>query len=134
MRPFRFILAVLTALAWIVSSNCCLLATEFGPELDACCEHDSPDPDSRQAPPCGIGECGKCLTFDSGINLSVLNPLVAPAPDWTEDMALSRLIGDLILLSVRDVPLEPPDPGVPPSRWCDVVTKALPVRGPSLVA
>ena len=134
MQPYRFIFAVLTALAWIVSSNSCLLAAEFSPELDACCENESAVPDSHLPVPCGIGECGKCLTLESGINLSVLNPLGAPAPDWTEDRMLSRLIGELILLWIREVPFEPPDPEVPPLLWCDVAKKALPVRGPSLFA
>jgi hypothetical protein len=134
MHPYRFILAVLTALAWIVSSNSCLLAASLGPEADACCEHERGVPDSEGSQPCGGAECGKCATLDSGINVSVLVPLAAPAPQWMEDVVLSQLLRELLQLSVREVPFEPPNPDIPRSTWCDVVKKALPVRGPSLVS
>jgi hypothetical protein len=76
----------------------------------------------------------ECVTLESGINVSVLTPLAAPIRNWMEDAILSQILVDLFSSSVREVPFEPPNPDIPPSTWCDVVKKALPVRGPSLVA
>jgi hypothetical protein len=134
MQPPRFILAALTVLAWIISSNSCLLAATFAPKLDVCCHEESGLPDSGGSEPCGASECDKCVTLESGINVSVLIPLAAPAPNWMEDSILSQELVAVLFLCVRELPLEPPIPRLVPRTWCEVVKKALPVRGPSLSA
>lgn len=127
-------LAVLTALAWFVSSNSCLLASAFAPAQDDCCEHESSTPEQKTPQPCGPTDCTKCVTLESGINLSVLVPLAAPMPNWSEDVLLSQLLQVMVQDLVAEIPLRPPIFDPPPSRWCEVVQKVLPVRGPSLVS
>jgi hypothetical protein len=134
MKPIRIMLAVLTALAWFVSSNSCLFAVELAPDRDDCCEHESAIPERDAPQPCGPSDCMKCVTLESGINLSVLAPLAAPLPAWSEDVLLTQLLRVMVKDLVEEVPLPPPIFDPPSSRWCDVVQKVLPVRGPSLVS
>jgi hypothetical protein len=134
MQTIRFMLAALTMLAWVVSSNSCLLATVAAPEVDACCEHESGESPAPEIPgPCGINDCGKCVTLESGVNLSVFAPLVAPAAVWMEDVLLSERLRAVVQRSLLEVPELPEDsPPGPVLSWCEVVQKVLPVRGPSI--
>lgn len=134
MRTIRSILAVLCALIWIVSANNCLLAASFESVPDACCESDLPDPSHDHSKPCVPGGCAPCVTLESGINPATLHPLLAPDPSWIEDRQLSELLLTLTALSMEEITYVPPRVGEPPPVWHDVVKRALPVRGPSVIA
>ena len=85
--------------------------------------------------PCGGKNCLPCATLESGVHLASLVPLTVAPPVWTDAEDLTEWMRRLMVAAVEDIPAAPPDPAaIPPPPWCDVLTKALPVRGPSLVA
>lgn len=138
MRHLRAILFVAFALLFVVSTNRCAIAAalpgEVG-EVEECCPNENSPGESERGLPCGGKDCAPCATLEYGVNLSSLGPLSAPAPVWTEAYEFSKLMQRLAAAVVEEICDAPPDPVAMPSPpWCDVMSKALPVRGPSLVA
>lgn len=133
MRVHRFILAVLFALVWVVSTNSCLLASALAPEEDPCCEQTERGESTRQ--PCGANDCAPCVTLESGIHPGALIPIALPPLTWTEDALLSELLQRRmeLTLEVQRLPEHSPPEPLPPPVWREVVENALPVRGPSCV-
>ena len=135
MRPFRPIFFAFFAMLFVFSTNRCAIAAAFPGEVEECCENERAPGDSERGVPCGGEECAPCATLESGVNLAALVRLAVPAPVWTEDCEFAALLRRLAVAVMEKVPAAPPDPAaIPPPPWCDVMTKALPVRGPSLVA
>lgn len=135
MRLIRSTLAVFLILLFVVSSNRCLLAAAFPGEVEQCCEQEHPPGKSDRELPCDGQGCASCATLESGANLASLVPLALPAPVWTEDEVFAALMRRLVAVAMDEVRAPAPDPAaIPPPPWGEVMTKALPVRGPSLVA
>jgi len=135
MRSCRAILVVFFALLFVFSTNRCVIAAAFPAEIEECCENERVPGDSERGLPCGGRECAPCATLESGVHLAALVPLSVPVPVWTEDFDIAELMRRLAAAVVEEVSAAPPDPAaIPPPPWCDVMAKALPVRGPSLVA
>ena len=134
MRPFRTIFVAYIALLFVFSTNRCAIAAAFPGEVEDCCPSEKPSGESERGLPCGGGDCVPCATLESGVNLAALVPLTITAPVWTDAEDFTELMRRLAAAVVEEVPAAPPDPAaLPPPPWCDVMMKALPVRGPSLV-
>ena len=135
MQPARTILVAFLGLLFVVSTNRCAIAAAFpGEATEECCPSERAPGESERGLPCGK-ECAPCATLESGVNLAALVPLSVPAPVWTEAYEFAELMRRLWVAVVAEVSAAPPDPAaIPPPPWCDVMMKALPVRGPSLVA
>jgi hypothetical protein len=145
MRIFRAILALSLALLWFPMTNSCAIAAAWpGMFPAACeCEHGESEGDGcgeREGEeggniPCPGQDCAPCATLESGVNLAALAPLVMPPANWRE---LADFTAMLRVLAERASELlsEPPPvpPPSPPPATRDVVSMALPVRGPSLIA
>jgi len=135
MLASRAIFVAFLSLLFVFSTNRCAIAAAFPSEVEECCANERAPGDSERGLPCGAKECAPCATLESGVNLAALAPLAVPAPVWTEDYELAALMRRLAVAAAEEVSAAPPDPAaIPPPPWCDVMTKALPVRGPSLVA
>lgn len=130
MSFIRPIIAGILLVVWMPSVNACALATAFPESFSDCCD-DSPAPEV----PIGsdVGCCSDCTTLESGLSISVAQPLNVVPLSQREDVWLTKL---LVLLSARTemllLPLEfcsrPPEPAL----WQFIVCTALPVRGPSI--
>ena len=135
MLALRAILIVSLAFLFVVSTNRCAIAAAFPGEVEKCCEQERAPGGSDRESPCDGKGCASCATLESGVNLAALVPLALPAPVWTEDRLFAELMRRLAAVAVDEVDVFTPDPAaIPPPPWCDVMVKALPVRGPSLVA
>ena len=135
MRLPRVFFALFLALLFVVSTNRCAIAAAFPSEVEKCCEQERAPGDLDRGFPSDGKDCAPCATLESGANLSSLTPLAVPAPVWTEADKFGELMRRLAAARVENVIAPPPDPAaIPPPPWCDVMTKTLPVRGPSLVA
>ncbi len=138
MRSLRAILFAAFAVLFVVSTNRCVIAAAF-PDVKGgaaeCCLSEKSTGESERSQPCSENDCAPCVTLDSGVNLASLVPLVLPVPVWTEAGDLAELMKRLAAVVAKESCKAPPDPAaIPPPPWCDVMMKALPVRGPSLVA
>ena len=135
MRFLRAILVVCFALLLVVGTNRCLIAAAFPGGVEKCCEQERPPGKSDRELPCDGKDCASCATLESGANLAAMVPLAMPAPVWIEDEVFAALMRLLVAVVVHEVCPPAPDPAAMPSQpWRDVMSKALPVRGPSLVA
>ena len=135
MRHLRSIAAVFFALLFVVSTNRCLIASTFQGASQECCEHERGPVDSNRSLPCGETGCDTCLTLESGANLASLVPAALPAPVWTDVHEFMALMRRLTATVVTEASFSPPDIAwIPTPTWLEVVKRALPVRGPSLVA
>ena len=135
MRSLRIILFVAFALLFVVSTNRCVIAAAFPGEVQECCPDDQSSGKSGSDRPCNGKDCASCATLESGVNFAALAPLAVPAPVWMEDRLFAELMRRLAAVAVDEVGGFTPDPAAMPSPpWCDVMSKALPVRGPSLAA
>lgn len=135
MQAFRAIFVALLSLLFVFSTNRCAIAAAFPGEVEECCPSERPSGESERGLPCGGKDCLPCATLESGVHLASLVPLTITAPVWTDAEYFTELLRKLAVAAVADAPAPPPDPAaIPPPPWCDVMTKALPVRGPSLVA
>lgn len=135
MRQLRAILTVLLMLVFVVSTNCCTIASVLPEVADDCCAGEGLADEANPNSPAGQGNCASCRTLDTGINLSVLVPLVAVAPVWGNHDAFAELLQKLAAAEQAAVAPTRPDSTTdlsPP--WCDVIKKAQPVRGPSFTA
>lgn len=134
MRVLRTIFAVLFALAWVVSTNSCLIASVVAPELEECCDGDSSD-ERPAGQPCGANDCGQCLTLESGVHHAALVPITLPPSVWAEDVLLSIRLREQLALTpetLRERAWVPPNPSPPPLH-CESVKTGLPTRGPSVL-
>jgi hypothetical protein len=135
MQAFRAIFVAFLALLFVFSTNRCAIAAAFPGEVEECCPSEKPAGESERGLPCGGKDCVPCATLESGVHLAALVPLTITAPVWTDAEDFAELMRRLMVAAVADAPEPPPDPAaIPPPPWCDVMTKSLPVRGPSLVA
>ena len=135
MLPCRAIFAAFLALVFVFSTNLCAIAAAFPDEVEVCCEDERVPGDSERGLPCGGKDCAPCATLESGVNLAALNPLAVPAPVWTKACEFADLMRRMAAGFVEEGSAAPPDPAaISVPSWCDVMMKALPVRGPSLVA
>ena len=135
MRRFRIITALFLALLWVPSVGHCLLAANFPEVFGACCECDGDANDSGKGQS-DDGTCNQCVTLENGVNLSALVPVAVPPSLFWEDDALARWLRrslELAAMEVAEVP-EPVPVWSPPLTRTVTLTKAQPVRGPSLVA
>ena len=133
MRHVRIITALFLALLWVPSVGHCLLAANFPQVFGSCCEcdRDATDGDRGQS---DDGTCNQCVTLENGVNLSALAPVAVPVSAFWEDDALARWLRrsiELAAMEVAEVP-EPVPVWSPPPMRTVMLTKALPVRGPSL--
>ena len=131
MRSFRTICIALLAVLFVFSTNRCLIGAALPERVDDCCQTEG----APERTPCDTKTCAPCATLESGANRVFLLPVVAPVPEWLSDAAMAEFWRQLLAAIVEEVVVEPPDPATiaaPP--WLDGMTKALPVRGPSLVA
>lgn len=135
MQPIRAIVVALLALLFVFSTNRCVIAAAFPAEVEECCPTEQPSRESERGLPCGGKDCLPCATLESGVHPTSLVPLTIVAPGWSDAEDFAELLRRMAVAAVKDAPASPPDPvAIPPPPWCDVMTKALPVRGPSLVA
>ena len=135
MRLPRIFFALLLALLFVLGTNRCLIAAAFPGEVEKCCEQERPPGNADRESPCDGKDCASCATLESGANLAALVPLAMPATVWTEADSFAALMRRLVAVVMVEVRAAPPDPSaIPPPPWCDVMMKALPVRGPSVVA
>lgn len=135
MQALRAIFVAILALLFVFSTNRCAIAAAFPAEVEECCSNENSSGESERGLPCGGNDCAPCATLESGVNLASLVPLTIPAPVWADDEGFAELMRRLTVAAVEEVSSTPPDPAaIPPPPWCDVMMKALPVRGPSLVA
>ncbi|MEO8353573.1 MAG: hypothetical protein ABI680_17730 [Chthoniobacteraceae bacterium] len=135
MRSFRAIFVAFLALLFLFSTNRCVIAAAFPDEVEECCPGEISSGESERGLPCGGKDCVPCASLESGVNLASLVPFALAAPVWTDDVEFAELMRRLAVTALQDVAADPPDPAaIPPPPWCDVMVKALPVRGPSLVA
>ena len=135
MRHVRIITALFLALLWVESSSHCLLAANFPKVFGVCCPCDRDATNGSKGQPDG-GTCYQCVTLESGVNLSALAPVAVPVSAFWEDDALARWLRrsiELAAMEVAEVPESVPVWSPPPTRTV-TLTKALPVRGPSLAA
>ena len=135
MRHVRLITALFLALLWVPSTGHCLLAATFPDVFGVCCECDG-DASGGGKAPADEGTCYQCVTLENGVNLSALTPVAAPLSAFWEDDALARWLRrsiELAAMEVAEVPESVPVWSPPPTRMV-TLTKAMPVRGPSLVA
>lgn len=135
MQSLRAIFVAFLALLFVFATNRCAIAAAFPGEVEECCPSEKPSGESERGLPCGGKDCAPCATLESGVNLAALTPLAVPAPVWTEACEFAELMRRLAAAVVEEGSAAPPDPAAIPSPpWRDGMMKALPVRGPSLVA
>ena len=135
MRHIRIITALFLALLWVPSVGHCLLAANFPNTFADFCECDGGATGGGKAP-ADEGTCNQCVTLENGVNLSALTPAAAPLSAFWEDDALARWLRrsiELAAMEVAEVPRSVPVWSPPPARTV-TLTKAQPVRGPSLGA
>ena len=135
MRHVRIITALFLALLWVPSVGHCLLAATFPEVFGACCECDR-DATNGNKGQSDDGTCNQCVTLENGVNLSALAPVAVPVSAfWEEDVMAQWLRRSLELatMEVAEVPESVPVWSPPPTRTV-TLTKAQPVRGPSLAA
>ena len=135
MRHVRIITALFLALLWVPSVGHCLLAANFPNTFADFCECDGDATGGGKAP-ADEGTCNQCVTLENGVNLSALTPAAAPLSAFWEDDALARWLRrsiELAAMEVAEVPRSVPVWSPPPARTV-TLTKAQPVRGPSLGA
>lgn len=135
MNRVRVITALILALLWVPSTGHCLLAATFPDVFSACCECDGDATGGHKAP-ADEGTCNQCVTLETGVNLGALVPVVVPSPAFWEEDALAQWLRrslELAAMEVAEVPESVPVWSPPPTRTV-TLTKALPVRGPSLAA
>ncbi len=135
MRRLRIITAVILALLWVPSAGHCLLAATFPQMFGACCECESETGDGHEEP-MDEGSCTQCVTLETGVNLSVLSPIPVPVPPFWEEDALTRWVrraAELTAMETAGLPEREPVWSPPPLRTV-TLTKARPVRGPSIAA
>ena len=133
MSPLRSILAILTAVLFVCSTNSCAIAAAFPGAMEACCESDAA-PHAGELPGSGHGaDCPPCSTLESGAQLTTLIPVSLSAVTWQEDALLGALLHLQTLAAGESPRLTCAVPEqVPSPPWRDFGIKALPVRGPSL--
>ena len=135
MRRFRIITALILALLWVPSVGHCLLAANFPQVFGPCCECDRDATDGSKGQP-DDRTCYQCVTLENGVNLSSLAPVAVPVSAFWEDDALARWLRrsiELVAMEVAEVPESVLVWSPPPTRTV-TLTKAQPVRGPSLAA
>ena len=135
MRRLRIITALFLALLWVPSVGHCLLAANFPQVFGTCCECDGDATDDSKGQP-DDRTCNQCVTLENGVNLSALAPVAVPVSAFWEEDALARWLRrsfELAAMEVAEVPEPVPVWSPPPTRTV-TLTKALPVRGPSLAA
>ena len=135
MRHVRIITALILALLWVPSVGHCLLAANFPQVFGTCCECDGDATDDSKGQP-DDRTCNQCVTLENGVNLSALAPVAVPVSAFWEDDALARWLRrsfELAAMEVAEVPESVPVWSPPPTRTV-TLTKAQPVRGPSLAA
>ena len=135
MRRLRIITALFLALLWVPSTGHCLLAATFPNVFADFCECDGDATGGGKAP-ADEGTCNQCVTLENGVNLSALTPAAAPLSAFWEDDALAlclRRLMELAAMEVAELPESVPVWSPPPTRTV-TLTKAQPVRGPSLGA
>ena len=133
MRHVRIITALILVLLWVPSVGHCLLAANFPDVFGVCCECDGDGTGGSKAP-ADEGTCNQCVTLETGVNLGVLVPLAVPSPIFLEEDELAqwlRRIIELAAMEVAEAPRAVPVWSPPPIRTV-TLTKAQPVRGPSL--
>ena len=133
MRQVRIITALFLALLWVPSVGHCLLAANFPQVFGTCCECDGDATDDSKGQP-DDRTCNQCVTLENGVNLSALAPVAVPVSAFWEDDALARWLRrsfELAAMEVAEVPEPVPVWSPPPTRTV-TLTKAQPVRGPSL--
>lgn len=135
MRHVRIFTALFLALWWVPSTGHCLLTATFPKVFGPCCECDRPAQDDGKAPS-PDDTCPQCVTLESGFNLSTLLPTVAPCPLWRENDEFAQLMQRLLETAAEEAADLPPlvSQWSPPPPHAVFLTKAQPVRGPSLVA
>ncbi|MEO6753916.1 MAG: hypothetical protein ABIP85_19215 [Chthoniobacteraceae bacterium] len=136
MNRIRILTALILALLWVPSAGHCLLAATF-PEVFGvtCCECDGHATDGSEAP-VDEGTCNQCVTLETGVNLGALVPVAVPSPAFWEEDAFAQWLRrslELAAMEVAEVPESVPVWSPPPTRTV-TLTKALPVRGPSISA
>ena len=135
MRRFRIITALFLALLWVPSVGHCLLAANFPNVFADFCECDG-DATGGSEVPVDEGTCNQCVVLENGVNLSALAPVGVPVSAFWEEDALAQWLRrsiELAAMEVAEVPESVPVWSPPPTRTV-TLTKALPVRGPSLAA
>ena len=133
MRRFRIITALILALLWVPSMEHCLLAANFPQVFGTCCECDGDATDDSKGQP-DDRTCNQCITLENGVNLGALVPVAVPSPIFSEDDTLAQWLRrsiELAAMEVAEVPESVPVWSPPPTRTV-TLTKAQPVRGPSL--
>ena len=135
MRHIRIITALILALLWVPSTAHCLLAAEFPKAFGPGCECDGKATDGNKAP-AEDGTCNQCVTLETGVNLGSLVPVSVPSPIFREEDALAQWLRRSIELAAMEAAGAPPSVPVwsPPPVRTVTLTKARPVRGPSLAA
>jgi hypothetical protein len=139
MRIIRAILAVLLALLWVPMTNSCLIAASLPGKFPAACEceHETggcaKDEEPKENLPCSGQHCAPCAILESGVNLLGLTPVTVPEASWRELMDCSEMLR-LVQEHAEELLSDPPPvpPPSPPPGIREVVSMALPVRGPSL--
>jgi hypothetical protein len=132
MRASRIIVVIWLCLLFVVSTNRCVIAAAFPAEIEECCPSEQKG-NSEGSSPCSGSDCAPCATL--GVNLAALAPPAVPPPVWTEEREFAEMMRRLAEAILAEVAAAPPDPvSIPAPLWLDVMKKALPVRGPSLVA
>lgn len=139
MRIFRALLSLLLALLWVPATNSCVIAATWPGLFPAACscahgnDEGTGGEEKREKVPCGSQDCSSCATLESGVNLAALTPAVVPPAAWHELAALSQMLKLREKVASGLLAEPPPTPPVsPPRAVSDVVSMALPVRGPSL--
>ncbi|MEO6786099.1 MAG: hypothetical protein ABI318_08195 [Chthoniobacteraceae bacterium] len=135
MRRFRIITALILALLWVPSVGHCVLAADFPKIFGPCCECDRDATDGNKGQP-DDGTCNQCITLETGVNLAALVPAAVPSPILCEENPLAQWLRrsiELAAMEVAEVPESVPVWSPPPTRTA-TLTKAQPVRGPSLAA
>lgn len=132
MRLFRSILCTLLALLWWPVTNSCLVASSFPELMAVACECGTEHEENNG--PYGTKDCPSCATLESGVNLAALQQPVVPPVMWTVTDSLVELLEKLARLESQVRLRQPPIPPIPPPVWRHDVTRAQPVRGPSLEA
>jgi hypothetical protein len=142
MRMFRAILAIALALLWVPMTNSCLIASQSPNLFPAACGCDDESSGCGDEEPvkephrsCPGQDCLPCATLESGVNLAALMPATLPEASWRELLDFSEMMR-LTQEHAEDLLSEPPPlpPPSPPPGIREVVSMALPVRGPSLFA
>ena len=135
MRHVRIITALFLTLLWVPSVQHCLLSANFPKIFGPCCECDRNATDGDKCPLDDF-TCNQCVTLGNGANLAALVPVALPPPVFSESDLLMQWLRrsiELATMEVAEVP-EPVPVWSPPTTRTVTLTKAQPVRGPSLAA